>query len=121
MKYAALTGFEKDFARLRKRFRTLDDDFARLKKFAIELYHAPVSVDNRGIVKVAGCCGDGYDTFKVRKFACVSLKSRGAQSGLRVIYVFQPPDRVTFVEIYFKQDKENEDRARIVSFTKTLA
>ena len=120
MDYATTSGFDKDFTRLSKRFRTLEEDFSRLKRFAIELYHAPVPVDNRGIFKIPGYCGEGHATFKVKKFACASLKNRGAQSGLRVIYVHQSPSNITFVEIYFKQDKANHDPERIVSFLKTL-
>ena len=119
MDYATLSGFEKDFTRLEKRFRSLKEDFEKLKKFSIELYHEQ-SIDNRGIVKVEGWCGENYTTFKIRKFACRALRC-GANSGLRVIYVHQPMlNKITFIEIYFKADQENETRNRIKEFLKTL-
>jgi hypothetical protein len=50
----------------------------------------------------------------VKKFACKSLKGKGVQSGIRIIYsYFEKDDRIEFVEIYYKGDKENDDRERI--------
>jgi len=38
-------------------------------------------------------------------------------SGIRVIYAyFEDDDRIELVEIYFKGDKENEDRKRILKY-----
>ncbi|MDJ0652162.1 MAG: hypothetical protein QNJ27_04080 [Simkaniaceae bacterium] len=52
--------------------------------------------------------------YKAKKFACKALKGRGANSGIRVIYAYFPEnDKVDFIEIYSKSDKENEDRSRI--------
>jgi hypothetical protein len=43
------------------------------------------------------------------------LKGRGANSGLRLVYAhFEAMDKIELVEIYFKGDKENEDRGRIL-------
>ena len=40
----------------------------------------------------------------------MTLKGRGAASGIRVIFVWEESKRqVTFIEMYFKGDKENED------------
>ena len=53
---------------------------------------------------------------KVKKIACKSLKGRGVNSGLRLIYVYFPDEqKITFVEIYHKNDKEMEDMARITN------
>jgi len=42
------------------------------------------------------------------------LKSKGVQSGVRVIYTyFEDGDTIELIEIYYKGDKENEDRERI--------
>ena len=39
------------------------------------------------------------------------------RSGIRVIYAFFPDTRkVVFIEMYFKGDKESEDRRRIQGF-----
>jgi hypothetical protein len=43
------------------------------------------------------------------------LKGKGVNSGLRLIYAYFPDEqRITFVELYHKNDKENEDRKRIM-------
>ena len=56
------------------------------------------------------------DIIKVKKIACKSLKGRGVNSGLRLIYAYFPDEQIiTFVEIYHKNDKDLEDRARITN------
>jgi len=52
---------------------------------------------------------------KVKKIACKTLKGRGVNSGLRLIYAhFKEEEKITFIELYYKNDKENEDRQRII-------
>jgi len=47
--------------------------------------------------------------------ACRALRRR----ALRVIYAyFEQEQRIEFIEIYFKGDKENEDRKRIKEYLK---
>ncbi len=51
---------------------------------------------------------------KVKKIACKALKGRGVNSGLRLVYAyFETEKKITFIELYHKNDKENEDRKRI--------
>jgi len=51
---------------------------------------------------------------KVKKIACRALKGRGVNSGLRLIYAYFPDqEKITFVELYHKNEKENEDKTRI--------
>jgi len=53
---------------------------------------------------------------KVKKIVCKALKGSGVNSGLRLIYAhFEKEQRITFIELYHKNDKENEDRERINS------
>ena len=48
---------------------------------------------------------------KVKKIACKSLKGRGANSGLRLIYAhFEEEKRIVMIELYHKNYKELEDR-----------
>ena len=55
--------------------------------------------------------------YKAKKFACRSLKGKGVQSGIRVIYAyFEKEDKIELIEIYYKGDKENEDRERILKY-----
>ena len=59
-------------------------------------------------------CGESYTSYKVRKFAWRSLKGKGNQSGIRIIFLWEEISRtITFVEIYFKGDKSLEDKERL--------
>jgi mRNA-degrading endonuclease RelE of RelBE toxin-antitoxin system len=108
-----LSEFEKDIKNLRKRFRTLDGDIDNFVKSALVPFHKG-SDDYGGIVVVSDLGIEEPKIYKVRKFACRALKGKGNQTGIRIIYAyFKDEDRIEFVEIYFKGDKENEDRKRI--------
>ena len=44
------------------------------------------------------------------------FNGRGANSGFRLIYAyFKDEPKIIFVELYHKNDKENEDRQRILN------
>lgn len=52
---------------------------------------------------------------KVKKIASDSFKGKGNNSGLRLIYAyFKEERRIVFIELYHKNEKENEDRERIL-------
>jgi hypothetical protein len=111
MKFSELTEFEKDFKKLLKKYRTLNDDFHVIKK-VLEIKpdaRPPFSFQIDGL---------GIETclIKVKKMACKSLKGKGVNSGLRLIYAhFVESEVIIFIELYHKNDKENEDRERILS------
>jgi len=78
------------------------------------LYHK-LQVDNRGIFRITGLHIESPGVYKAKKFACRSLKGKGAKSGIRVIYAyFEREDRIELIEIYYKGERENEDRQRIL-------
>ncbi len=107
--------FEKNMKKLRKRFRTLDEDIENLIKSALVPFHKQSS-DYGGIVVVSDLGIEEPKIYKVRKFTCRALKGKGNQTGIRIIYAyFKDEDRIEFVEIYFKGDKKIEDRKRINS------
>ena len=117
--YKTLPEFDKDFKALLKRYRTLESDFETFKKYTIETFYEQ-KTPTTAFVPVEGFCGEDYVSNKVRKFACKSLPGRGNQSGIRIIFVWQETLRLaTFVEIYFKGDKPEEDRERLGDFVKT--
>lgn len=110
MTFDELTPFKKDLKSLLKKFRTLNDDLDIMKKVLEVLpdERPPFSfrIDNLGLKTCV---------IKVKKIACKALKGRGVNSGLRLIYAyFQEENRITFIELYHKNDKENEDRQRII-------
>ena len=116
IKYICLAEFEKDFKALQKRYRTLTEDFETFKKFTIETFYE-MNVPSTAFHPIEGFCGKNYTANKVQKFACKSLPGRGNQSGIRIIFVWRKETRtVTFVEIYFKGDKSEENRKRLKEF-----
>lgn len=113
--------FKKDLKKLVKRFRSLPEDLNTVKKAVIELRHVK-GIDNLSTFEIPGFFTENSNFWKIKKFACKSLKGRGVQSGIRVIYNWcKNYDKVIFVEIYYKGDKENEDSARIKRFIKNSA
>jgi mRNA-degrading endonuclease RelE of RelBE toxin-antitoxin system len=113
-----LTEFEKDLKRLSKKYRTLEDDLETFINTQLNLLHKQ-GQDNGGCVRIANL-GITYPyIYKARKFACKSLKGTGSRSGIRVIYAyFEKEDVIEFVEIYYKGDKPNEDKGRILQIYK---
>lgn len=108
-----LDKFKKDLKKLLKRFPSLEDDLDSLVNAQLTAYHK-FNVDNYGIFRVENVSIHNPKIFKVKKFACKSLKGKGVHSGIRVIYAyFTVEDRIEFIEIYYKGDQENEDKERI--------
>lgn len=109
MNFEELVEYKKDFKVLLKRYRTLNEDLEVVKK-VLEIIpdeRPPFSfrIDNLGIETCI---------IKVKKIACKALKGRGVNSGLRLIYAHYPSEeRIVFIELYHKNDKENEDKQRI--------
>ena len=86
--------FERDLKRLAKRFRTLEEDLAMLLRAQILPFHK-LGIDNNGVIQPPGLPFREPKIYKVRKFACKSLKGRGANTGLRLIYgYFEQNDRI---------------------------
>jgi len=120
MKYENLPAFDRDFKKLKKKFKTLNDDFETLKQYHLVPFHS-MNIKKDDPVEIQGAGGKNFKSYKVKKFACKSLPGRGKLSGLRLIYVYKPDKGlITFVEIYFKGDKEIEDKERLRDFILTL-
>ena len=110
MIFDQLSEFKKDLNGLLKKYRTLNDDLDVVKK-VLEVApdeRPPFSfrIDNLGLETCV---------IKVKKIACKALKGRGVNSGLRPVYAHFPDlQKITFIELYHKSDKQNEDRKRIL-------
>lgn len=110
IEFDELSEFTKDLKQLLKKYRTLKDDLEVVK---IVLNDEPAEspplsfrIDNLGIETCI---------IKIKKIACKALKGRGVNSGLRMVYAYFPEEqKITFIELYHKNDKENEDRKRIL-------
>lgn len=107
--FDVLAEFEKEFKRLAKKYKTLDDDFEKFKKV---LLTTPTGVGKNFVIIHSA---ENIKLVKAR-MACRILRDR----SLRVIYAFfSTGDKIEFIEIYFKGDKENEDRERIKEYLKS--
>jgi mRNA-degrading endonuclease YafQ of YafQ-DinJ toxin-antitoxin module len=112
MIFEELAEFTKDVKHLSKRFRSLDQDLEVVKKVINYSPDArpPFSFQINNL-QLDTC------VIKVKKIACKSLKGKGVNSGLRLIYAyFKQVDKIVFIEIFYKSDKENEDRERILKY-----
>lgn len=112
--FEEIAPYKKDFKTLVKKYKTLADDLETVKKVLCVLPEdrPPFSfrIDNLG---VSNC------VIKVKKIACKSLKGKGVNSGLRLVYAyFEEEKRIVLIELYHKNDKENEDRERILDYFK---
>ena len=109
MIFDELAEFKKDLKNLLKKYRTLYEDLDIVRKVL------EVSPDEKPPFSFR-IYNLGLETciIKVKKIACKALKGKGVHSGLRLIYAYFPAEqKIIFIELYHKNDKENEDRNRI--------
>ncbi len=117
-KVSRLPEFNKDIKKLLKKFKTLENDLETFIKNELNLYHK-LNIDNKGVFQIPSLQIITPGVYKAKKFACRSLKGKGVLSGIRVIYAyFEKEDRIELIEIYFKGDKESEDKERILKYYK---
>ena len=110
IQFEELPEFRKDLKLLLKKLRTLLED---LRVVRLDLADEPGESPPFSY-RISGL---GIETcvIKVKKIACKSLKGRGVNSGLRLIYAyFENENRIVFIELYHKNDKVIEDRERIL-------
>jgi hypothetical protein len=109
MIFLELDEFKKDLKSLLKKYRSLTEDLAVIKQI-LTLFpneRPPFFFEINDLKLNAGI-------IKVKKIACKSLKGRGVNSGLRLVYAYFPEEfKIVFVELYHKNSQENEDRERI--------
>ena len=98
MTFDEIIEFRKDLKKLEKKYRSLPEDLLYVKLILTEEPDAkpPFSFRIEGL-KLKSCI------IKIRKIACKSLKSRGVNSGLRLVYA------------YFKEESRIEIRLLAVS------
>lgn len=110
MIFNELPEFTKEFHRLAKKYRSLPQDLEEFKRI-LAVQPLGTSKHFNVITKT-----EDVSILKARLF-CRYLKG----SSLRIIYAYHPKQTaVKFIEIYFKGDKENEDRRRIEEYVRNL-
>ena len=106
-----LPEFEKEFKNLFKKYGSLMEDFQKFERY---IFENPTG-EGKNFVII-------YSDEKIKivktRLSCESLRGR----SMRIIYSYKE-DILTFmyIEIYFKGDKENEDRGRIKEYLKSCA
>ena len=109
MRFQTIEEYDKDLKRLLKKYRTLVNDIVSVKEILTVRPNAspPFSYRIEGL-GITTC------VIKVKKIASDSFKGRGVNSGFRLVYAyFEEEQRIVFIELYHKNEKENEDRIRI--------
>lgn len=110
MKFTYQSEFEKDLKRLLKRYISLNEDFIKIK-LILEVYpnaRPPFSfllfnkLNERSIVKI-------------KKIACLSLRGKGVNTSLRIIYMYNHQlNSIEFIELYHKNEQSTEDQNRFI-------
>jgi hypothetical protein len=107
------TEFERDLKRLLKRFRSLEDDLTTFIDYQLELFHGQKQAVGK-TERVAGLGFEDPPVFVAKRVACRALRGSGSNSGIRVVYAwFAAEGRIELIELYYKGDKQVEDKARI--------
>ena len=108
MNFDELPEFKKECKRFARKYRSLTED---LKEFRKVVSVIPLGNSKHFTVMERN---DVLCIVKARLF-CRYLKG----SSLRVVYSYsERAQRIEFIEIYYKGDKENEDRKRIQQYLK---
>lgn len=107
IKVTASEKFQKEIKKYSKKYRSLEDDLKILEQ-ALCVFPKGNESKHWNILKQDG---EKY-IFKIR-LACKSLK----RESFRVIYYFDGETaNLIFIELYFKGNKEKEDKKRIDEF-----
>lgn len=115
MNFKSTTEFQKDFKKLSKKFRSLDEDLIEFKKVLNEV---PLGIGKHFNVIIKTV----FVHIVKARFFCKSLKKK----DLRIIYSYIENHQIIemvgieFIELYFKGNKENEDRKRIKDYLKNV-
>jgi mRNA-degrading endonuclease RelE of RelBE toxin-antitoxin system len=108
--FEELREFDSDLKKLLKKYRSFNEDLVIIRKVLNDEpdESPPFSFRISGL-------GIKTCIIKIKKIACKSLKGRGVQSGFRLIYAyFEKENRIVFAEIYHKNNKDSEDRDRLI-------
>lgn len=112
MIFESIPEFEKDLKHLQKKYKSLPEDLEVVQLILTHRpdEHVPFSFRIPDL-KTENCI------IKVKKIACKSLKGKGVNSGLRLIYTcFPKHSKIVLIELYHKSEREKEDRERIKLF-----
>ena len=106
MNFDELPEFQKEIKRLAKKYKSLPED---LQEFCNVVSVVPFGNSKHFNIMIQT---ESLCIVKARLF-CRYLKG----TSLRIIYsYFEQEQKIEFIELYFKGDKDNEDRERIKEY-----
>lgn len=107
MQFIEYPAFLREYARLHKRFLSLDADIEKIKRLLARCPEGTGGKNWNALYRT-----ERIIVFKTR-LACMYLR----KNALRLVYAYLPGDKsIVLIELYFKGDKENEDRERIKNY-----
>jgi hypothetical protein len=113
MIFFELEEFKKEFKRFVKKYPSLYDDLENFK----ETLPILLNIENNKHLNILNKIENKYFIYKSR-MTCRYLKG----SSFRIIFGYDKVlNKISFIEIYFKGEKENEDRGRIKDYFKRLS
>ncbi len=106
--------FQEEFNELSYTYNSLPKDFERFKA----ALWAKLPGHLNGTDPISGLGGGIVcPVYKVSDFRCECVRSKGVKSGIRIIYAYDPDEnKLTFLEIYHKNQKSNHDKERVVKY-----
>lgn len=109
MKFDELDEFGRDLKRLLKKYKSLREDLAVVKKILT------VMPDERPPFScLIDHASSAARVIKLQKIACKSLKGAGVNSGLNLIYAHVKGEkRIVMMRIYDRNEKQNDNRKLI--------
>ncbi len=107
--FSQLPEFKREFLKLSRKYKSLPEDLRKLEEIITNPDIGPVGVGKNFVTLHHG---DKLKIVKTR-LACKSLRER----SMRIVYAYhEDVIRFMYIEIYYKGDKENEDRERIKKY-----
>lgn len=112
MKFSESEEFKKEFKKLARKYRTLEQDFEIVKK---TITATPTGNGTKHWRTLHYTESDG----QILKMRMMCRAVRGSE--FRVVYFYDGAAvEVLFIEMYFKGDKENEDQERIKTYLSSI-
>ncbi len=111
MNFNEIIDFSKDFKRLSKKYRSLPNDLFEFKNVISKF---PLGTGKHFAVLT------GKETVKIIKARLFCRYLKG--SSLRIIYAYVASrQRIEFIELYPKNEKQREDKKRIKNYLKNFS
>ena len=112
MNFSGLTEYGREFRKLARKYKTLPEDMRNFR-YVISS-EIPINTKRFTVLKENEVCR----IIKAR-LACKQFKN--SSSALRVVFArYKQIDKIEFIEIYSKGDKDREDKKRIDDFLEHL-